>query len=146
MVERLNPHALVKEPPLLGSDALIHVLHYQADAMGKVTVGLLHVDDLPSKIDYMIEARVSFAVSFSPCICQNAPLLDFRRSIPSLARFLPFDSSSVGYFSLSFLEGGKVGRDDSRDEREGTSPVLGVESAAGVAGGGAVVVGLGQAR
>ena len=81
MVERLYPHTLVQEAPVLSSDALIHVLHCQANVMREVTVRLLQVDDPPPKVSYHIEARVSCSASFSPHIFQNASLLDFRRSI-----------------------------------------------------------------
>ena len=47
MVKRLNPHALVEEPPLLGSDALVHILHRKADAMGEVSEGFLNIDYSP---------------------------------------------------------------------------------------------------
>ena len=52
MVERLYPHTLVQEAPVLSSDALIHVLHCQANVMREVTVRLLQVDDPPPKVSY----------------------------------------------------------------------------------------------
>ena len=47
MVGRLNPHALIEEPPLLGSDVFVHVLHQEVDAVGEVTEGFFNVDHPP---------------------------------------------------------------------------------------------------
>ena len=56
VIKRLNPHALVEEPSFLGSDALVHVLHRQADAMMQVTEGFLNLDDAPPSVGHRIEA------------------------------------------------------------------------------------------
>ena len=46
-VVRLN-----EEPPLLGSDALVHILHREADVVGEVTEGFLDVDHPPPGIGH----------------------------------------------------------------------------------------------
>ena len=67
MVEKLNPHVLVEEAPLLSSDAFIHVLHQKANAIGEVTEGFFNIDHPPPGIVHL-KAHVSFVVSFSPQI------------------------------------------------------------------------------
>ena len=73
VIERLNPHTLVEKPSLLGSNAFVHVLHQQVDAIREVTKGFLNIDDSPPSIGHRIEACVSSAVSFSHCICKDDP-------------------------------------------------------------------------
>ena len=45
VVVRLN-----EEPPLLGSDTLVHILHQEADVVGEVIEGFLDVDHPPPGI------------------------------------------------------------------------------------------------
>ena len=90
VVERLNPHVLIKEPPLLGSDALINVLLRKADAVGEVTKGLFNVHHPSPCIDHWIEARVSSTESFSTRIYHDASFLDFDESITTFFSSLSF--------------------------------------------------------
>ena len=138
VVERLNPHTFVEEPSLLDSDALVHVLHHQADAMGEVTKRFLNVDNPAPSVDHRIEGRVSSVASFSPCICKDAPLLDFRWSTTNFFSPLSFLWLLLsGLFPL-FYWGEGEGQEDSDEGWIGSSPVLGVECVVGV--GGSIVV------
>ena len=90
MVERLNPYTLIEEPSFLSSDALVHVLHREADVVGEVIEGFFNVDHPRLGMDHRIEARVSPTGSFSPHICHDAPFLDFGRSITTFFSLLSF--------------------------------------------------------
>ena len=88
MVKRVSPHTLIEEHPLLGSDALIHVLHWETNVVREVTEGFFNIDHPPPCIGHKIEARVSFTTSFLPRICHEAPFLGFDGSITTF--FNPF--------------------------------------------------------
>ena len=73
VVERLKPHTFVVKPLLLGSDALVHVLHRQAYAMREVTEDFFNINDLPPGVGHRIEAH----------LLQRASLISSARMLPT---------------------------------------------------------------
>ena len=108
VVEKLNPHAIVEEPLLLSSDALIHILHRKADAMAEVIEGFLNIDYTPLGIGHQIEACISSTVSFFARILHDAPFSDFGWSTTTFFRPLPFLQLILSeLFPLSCRGGGE---------------------------------------
>ena len=103
MVEGLNPHTLI-ESLFLCSDAFIHGLHREADAVGEVTKDFFNVDHPHPGVSHKIEAQVSSAMSFSPRISHDASFLDFGMSITTFFSLLSFLLLIFGgLFSLILL-------------------------------------------
>ena len=77
MVQVVQPVLLIEEPLILDGDSIVHVLHWEADAVGKFLECVLDVDYPSSSVSLWIESHiVSLACSF-PHICQYALFFDF---------------------------------------------------------------------
>ena len=63
------------------------ILHWEVNAVWKVSKGVLHIDNPPPIVDHRVKAHVSM-MSFPMSIRHYIPLWYFERSIPCL--IIPF--------------------------------------------------------